>query len=420
VKGIEKEPAIFKHLSNRFPTLPSFSMAGLSLATGVLAGLSATALLYLLELTTHARQHQPLLLLTLPLSGLLIGLAYHYLGGRAREGANLILDEIHDPREVLPWRMVPLVLGGTLLTHLSGGSAGREGTAVQMGASLADQLGRRWKLSAAERRSLLMAGMGAGFGGAIGAPLAGVVFGLEVIEVGRIRFAGLAECALASAACFAVTHLLRAPHSLYPNLGAVPWEWPLPFLAAGFGILCGLAARLFVAAEHAISWLCARVLPFAPLRPLAGGALLAALFWWEGSGRYCGLGIEEIQNALQLPASLTDPFLKFGFTALTLGSGFKGGEFIPLVFIGTTLGSALGSILGLSVTLFGALGFAALFGAAASTPLACALMGAEIFGWHAIPYLLLSCYAGSLVSGHPGIYAQQPIRGGKLFMRGNR
>lgn len=396
---------------------PALRMIALSCAAGIFAGLAASIFLYLLDFATRARQHQPWWIFTLPLSGLLIGLAYHFLGERSHRGTALIIDEIHDPKKVLPWRMAPLVLGGTLLTHLSGGSAGREGTAVQMGASLADQLGLRWKLNASERKALLMAGMGAGFGGAIGAPFAGVIFGLEVIEAGRIHFIAVAECAVACAAGYLVTHFLRAPHSVYPAAGTIPFELPMPFLVAGFGILCGLTARAFVFTDHLVSRAFARAVHFPPLRPMVGGVMLVALFYAERSGRYCGLGIESIQNALRFPAQWADPFYKFFFTALTLGSGFKGGEFIPLVFIGTTLGSALAAALGLSVSVFGAIGFAAVFGAAANTPFACAVMAAEIFGWNVLPYALLACYVGTLVSGHPGIYKGQPLRGRKFFLR---
>jgi H+/Cl- antiporter ClcA len=394
---------------------PNFRILALSLAAGLLSGLAATMFLYLLDFATRARLGHPVLIFGLPVAGLAIGLAYHHLGGRSHEGAALILDEIHDPQETIPARMAPLVLLGTLLTHLVGGSAGREGTAVQMGASLTDQLGRRWRLSPSERRSLLMAGMGAGFGAAIGAPIAGVVFGLEVIETGRISYFAVLECAVASAAGFFVTYFLHAPHSVYAAVGPIAFEWPLPFLAIAFGLLFGFIARAFVLADHAVARLFKHFFTYPPLRPLVGGTLLLALFYWEGSGRYCGLGIDVIQGALTLPASWSDPLLKFCFTALTLGSGFKGGEFIPLVFVGTTLGSVLAASLGLSVSLFGALGFAALFGAAASTPLACAVMAAEIFGWEILPYALLACYAGSFVSGYPGIYEKQRFGGGKIL-----
>jgi H+/Cl- antiporter ClcA len=181
----------------------------LSAASGLLAGLAATAFLYLLDIATRARQENPAWIWLLPPAGILTGWIYHRYGAGAAAGHNLILDEIHDPRQTVPARMAPLVLGGTLLTHLCGGSAGREGTAVQMGASLADQLAHHFRASREERRMLLVAGAGAGFGAAIGTPLAGVIFGMEVIHVGRLRILGWVGCLVASAAALAVTHLLQ-------------------------------------------------------------------------------------------------------------------------------------------------------------------------------------------------------------------
>ncbi len=385
----------------------------LSAGAGVLAGLSSTVFLYFLDAATKARLADSRLIWFLPLTGFAIGWCYHRFAGRAAHGHNLVLDEIHNPSETIPARMAPLVLGGTLLTHLCGGSAGREGTAVQMGASLADQIGLATQLSKDERRGLLMAGAGAGFGSAIGTPLAGLFFGMEVIRVGRLRFLAAAECAVASFFAFAVAHFLHAPHSVFPAVEIPSFEWPVLPLTIFAGAIFGLAARAFVLVEHAVEKAFSR-LRYPPLRPFFGGAILVLLFREFGTLRYSGLGIGAIQSALIQPASWLDPFYKLCFTAITLGSGFKGGEFIPLVFIGATLGSAIAASLGLPLPLFAALGFAAVFGAGANTPIACAVMAAEIFGWRIFPYAFIACYCGYLVSGHPGIYKAQPRHGEKL------
>jgi H+/Cl- antiporter ClcA len=382
-------------------------LTALSVAAGVLAGLAASVFLHLLALATGLRLAYGTLIYFLPVAGLFIGWAYHRHAGRAARGHNLILDEIHEPRELVPARMAPFVLLGTLLTHLCGGSAGREGTAVQMGASLADQLGRFVKLAPAERRALLMAGAGAGFGAAIGAPVAGVVFGMEVIHSGRFRVSALWECLVASSVAFAVTHLTLAPHTLYPAVKLPGFEWILPLAVAAAGVAFGFTARAFVALEHILERGFA-LLPYPPARTFLGGLLLVPLFFLVGDQRYCGLGLETIQAALRGPAPFLDPVLKLGFTALTLAAGFKGGEFIPLVFIGTTLGSAIAAVTGLPLSLFASLGFAAVFGAGANTPIACAVMAAELFGPGILPWALLCCYVAYLVSGHPGIYRTQP------------
>jgi len=365
--------------------------------------------LILLEAVTQWRLLHPAVIWGLPLAGFLIGWIYLRYGKDIADGNNLILEEIHDPRKTIPFSMAPLILLGTVVTHLFGGSAGREGTAVQMGASLADQLTHFFKIEPEERKILLVAGAGAGFASAIGAPLAGVVFGMEVIHIGRLRFFAWFECLIACFVAYFTTRFLQAPHSVYPQIEIPPISPTMLFMVAGAGIIFGLSARFFVTLTHGIESLLRKGIPYPPLKPALAGILIVALYAWEGTYRYAGLGISFIQEALRTPASFQDPLWKAFFTVLTVGSGFKGGEFIPLVFIGTTLGSALGLILPISFKLLAALGFAAVFAGAANTPLACSIMAMEIFGYELAPYALIACYASYYVSGYRGIYRAQKI-----------
>jgi H+/Cl- antiporter ClcA len=379
----------------------------LSALSGVLAGIAAAIFLISLDFATQYRQHYPQFIWALPIAGLLIGLLYHYYGKEVSSGHNLILDEIHDPKKIVPLRMAPLVLLGTIATHLFGGSAGREGTAVQMGASLSDQIGRFFKIETHERRALLMAGASAGFGAAIGAPWAGWIFGMEVLHTGRFKLTHWYPCLVASFVGYFVTILLKAPHSVYPSIVLPSFEMITLFWVAVAGIAFGLAARFFILSTHWIEKLSVRWIAYAPLRPFIGGLLLIVLFSVEGSYQYVGLGIESIQQALQSRAQFHEPLLKSLFTSLTVGSGFKGGEFIPLVFIGTTLGSALSMILPVALPLLASLGFAAVFAGAANTPIACTLMAMEIFGIGIAPYALLTCLISYSLSGRRGIYKSQ-------------
>lgn len=399
-KGIEIQ-------SNQSMTRDLRRRIAFSLLSGLLSGLAATVFLVLLDQATRFREAHPALIWLLPLAGFFIGWIYHVYGRDVAGGNNLILDEIHSPQKITPLRMAPLILLGTLLTHLFGGSAGREGTAVQMGASLSDQLGRFFRLNPAERKLLLTAGCGAGFGAAIGAPWAGALFGMEVLHVGRFRLFAVAECVLASFTAYAVTLLLKAPHSQYPLFEIPAFDFQLALWLVPAGILFGLSARIFTGITHLWESWQRRWISYPPVKPFAGGLLLVLLFYWEGTYRFTGLGIPFIQQALQQPAGFELPLWKGVFTALTVGSGFKGGEFIPLVFIGATLGSALALWIPVSFQLLAATGFAAVFGAAANAPLACTLMAMEIFGWHIGPYALVACGISYLVSGRPGIYRSQ-------------
>ncbi|MBX7232724.1 MAG: chloride channel protein, partial [Bdellovibrionales bacterium] len=325
------------------------------------------------------------------------------------KGSNLILDEIHKPKRTLPFAMAPLVLFGTLCTHLFGGSSGREGTAVQIGATLADQWSRISRVKNEQRNLYLMAGMGAGFAAAIGAPWAGTVFGLEAIHVGKLRMNAWVECFIASFSGYYTTVVLKAPHSLFPKLGQIPFSIKTAFFVFIAGIFFGVVAGFFSKLIRGVEYLLKPFNFYPPLKPFVGGIVLLFFYYLVSSNRYLGLGIPVIQEALNHQVGFLDPMYKIIFSALTIGSGFKGGEFIPLVFIGTTLGSALSVVLPVSSSVLAATGFAAVFGGAANAPLACSLMAVEIFGWSLAPYAFIACFASYFCSGHMGIYRSQKI-----------
>ncbi|MBX2986954.1 MAG: chloride channel protein [Bdellovibrionaceae bacterium] len=385
----------------------SFRWILLSALAGILAGASSSLFLILIDAATSARELRPGLIWFLPAAGFFIGWIYHRYGRDIAPGTNLVLDEIHDPKKIIPVRMAPLILVTTVLTHLFGGSVGREGTAVQMSASLADQLTRFFRVSAEERRSLLVAGAGAGFSAAIGAPWAGVVFGMELIEVGRLRVAAWLECLIAAFVAYGVARLLGAPHSFLPPVTSSWFDGPTLLAAAAGGVLFGLTARLFCRLTHAVEWGQERLISWSPLKPMLGGFLVLGLFLLLGTDRYLGLGIPVIQQALQQAAPWTDPLWKGLFTVLSVGSGFKGGEFVPLVFMGTTLGSALAGAFALSGNALAASGFAAVFAGAANTPIACTLMAIEIFGWPVALPAAVACFMSYLCSGPEGLYRSQ-------------
>jgi H+/Cl- antiporter ClcA len=217
----------------------------LSICAGLLAGLAATVFLVSLDIATNTRILNTWLIWFLPLAGLFIGLIYHYYGKDISIGTNLILDEIHDPKKIVPITMAPLILISTVLTHLFGGSAGREGTAVQMGASLSDQLSRIFNISPNERKLLLMAGAGAGFGAAIGTPWAGAIFGMEVLFVGRFKIFAIAECVIASFTAYYITLILHAPHSQYPSVSIDSFQFKAAFFILIAGIYLWLIRAIF-------------------------------------------------------------------------------------------------------------------------------------------------------------------------------
>lgn len=382
----------------------------LALMVALLAGSASALFLFALEAATAWRQAHPWVIALLPLAGFAVGWVYLRFGAGVEAGNNLLIDEIHDPRQVVPLRMVPLVLGGTLVSHLFGASVGREGTAVQMGGALADQLSLRLRIAPGQRRLLLMAGISAGFASVFGTPLAGAIFGLEVLAIGRMRYDAILPCFVAAIVADQIGMLWGIRHTHYALAApAAPDAWSLLATLVA-GALFGLIGMLFANATHGLSAWIKRRLAYAPLRPLAGGAVIAlAATMTPGAERYLGLGIPTIVEAFQQPLPAWDCAAKMAFTIAALGSGFKGGEVTPLFYIGATFGNALAPLLHLPFALLAALGFVAVFAGAANTPIASTVMAIELFGPALGPYAALACVVSYLMSGHTGIYRAQRI-----------
>ena len=383
----------------------------LAIPVAVLAGTASAWFLWALDQATGTRMAHPWLLWLLPAAGFAVGWIYLRYGKAVEGGVNLLITEINSPAKPVPLRMAPLVLGATVASHLFGASVGREGTAVQMGGALADQLTRWFRLDEADRRIVLMAGISAGFASVFGTPLAGALFGLEALAVGRSRHAGLLPCLAAALLADRVELIWGGWLGVHHTHYALPFipdvtAWAVCAMAIA-GVLFGLTARGFARATHALSAAMKRAIGYAPLRPVAGGVVVALAVWLLGTDKYIGLGIPTIVDALQQPLPGMDFLAKMAFTIVSLGSGFKGGEVTPLFFIGATLGNALAPLLQQPFALLAAVGFVAVFAGAANTPLASTVMAMELFGPEIGVYAAIACVAAWACSGRPGIYHAQ-------------
>lgn len=391
----------------------------LSLITGACIGSASALLLVSLEWATCERESHLWLIALLPLAGLVIGLMYHYWGGSVARGNNYLIDEVRSPQGIIPFKMAPLVYIGTVLTHLFGGSAGREGTAVQMGGAIADQFSRLLRLHRRDHKIMVTMGISAGFASVFGTPLAGAVFGLEVIIVGRMRYEAILPSFLSAVFAHLVCHAWGVHHTQY-TIGALP---PLSLNAVlwvvAAGICFGLAAMLFSRSITFWSSVSRYRNIYPPLRTAIGGIIIAAAVWALGTTKYIGLGVPTIVASFTEQQMWYDFLLKLLFTTFTIGVGFKGGEVTPLFFVGATLGSALSAVLPLPMGMLAGLGFVAVFSGATNTPVACTLMGIELFGIEAGVYLAVACVVAYLFSGHTGIYRAQVVGSPKhaLYIR---
>jgi H+/Cl- antiporter ClcA len=381
---------------------------------GVTTGATSALFLWLLERVTSFRVSHGAITYALPLAGLAIGAFYARFGRAIGAGNDLIIDTIHDAGPEIPLRMAPMVLAGTVLTHLFGGSAGREGTAVQMGASLSDWIAHRLRVSDSVRRQLLAAGAAGGFGSVFGTPVAGAVFGLEFVVLGQLEYRALLPAMLASCIGDMTTRGLGIEHTHYPSVQHLELTAWLTLKWLVFALVVAAVTTLFIELTHGIKrWAEVRV-PFLGLRMLFGGVAVVGLWQLVGTSDYLGLGVPTIERAFVDPGLPHYAFaLKLLFTALTLGAGFLGGEVTPLFFVGAALGNALAHVLGLPLSLAAGVGMAATFAAAANTPLALSIMAVELLGADVMPHALIVCALAYWASGHRSIYPAQRVRHGK-------
>lgn len=371
---------------------------------GLAAGMASAIFLASLDFVTNFRETHLYIIAFLPLAGLLIGLVYHYYGTAVVKGNHLLLEEIHYPKKTLPFIMTPFIYLSTVITHLFGGSAGREGTAIQMGGSIADQFGRLFKFDTRDRKLILITGIAAGFSAVFGTPLAGIVFGWEVVNIGKIKNKAIVPSIIAAIVADLTCKYCGIVHTRYTISFVPEINWQGVFLAIAAGIGFGIVARFYTFILHLFTNVFNRYIYFPPLRPFIGGILLLMIIWLLPTTKYIGLGIPTIVTSFHELQPGYVFIIKLLLTVLTLSSGFKGGEVTPLFFIGATMGSAMSLFVPLPMGLLAGMGFVAVFAGAANTPIACIIMSMELFGVQSGGYITIACIFASVVCGKNGIY----------------
>ena len=383
------------------------------IVSGFLIGTATALFLFCLDAVTAYRENHHWLIFCLPVAGLLIGWLYYKFGSKVKKGNNLIIEQHRsEQKETIPLIMAPLVFITTLLTHLVGGSAGREGTAVQVGGAITDQFTNWFKLSASERGTLLIMGVSAGFSAVFGTPIAGAFFALEIMFFKNCKRADILPSILTAYLAHYVCLFWGVKHTKY-IIDIIP---AINFKAIVFaivaGILFGLTAFLFTGLHKWWSTLFGKI-KHEILRPFIGGCVLMVIILLFDIQKYIGLGIPTISEAFLQPVGNYDFIIKILLTTFTLSAGFKGGEVTPLFFIGATLGNVLIWFIPLPMALLAGMGFVAVFAGSTHTAITGIVLGIEMFGYHAGIFIGIASVVSYFTSGSEGIYSAQLKEGVK-------
>lgn len=378
-----------------------------SVATGVVCGLVGSAFHLTVDWVTSVRMANPWLIFLLPVGGLVIAAIYR-VSKMEGEGTNGIIDSIHDGAKV-HIRLVPVIFVSTAITHLVGGSAGREGAALQIGGGIGYRVGRLLKLDDKDMRLVTLCGMSAVFAALFGTPLTATIFALEVISVGILYYSGFIPCLVASVTAYGISRLVGIAPMRYA-VALEPLEVIMLIKVCILAVICALVSIVFCVAMHQTERFASAKIKNIYLRAALGGVIVIALTLIVGTDCYNGIGTDTIARALgEGEAPGWGFFWKIVFTAVTIGFGFKGGEIVPTMFIGAALGCTAGPLLGIPPQFAASIGLVAVFCGAVNCPIASIILSVELFGSGELLYFALACGIAYMLSGYFGLYSSQKI-----------
>lgn len=381
----------------------------ISIIIGVIVGIFDTIFGKILLYVTAVREEYAVYLIPfLPIVGLLIVLMYDKVDKNSFKGMSLVFEAGHGEADEIPTKLIPLVTVSTWLTHLFGGSAGREGVAVQIGATVAHGVGRRVKTSNENStKILLVAGMAAGFAGLFQTPIAAVFFAIEVLTVGLLEHKALFPAFIASYTASFTSHMLGLEKFSVNLVDKVNLDFMMIAKLVIIGVLFGIIGGLFADVLHIFKDLFKRIFKKPHTKIFTVGILISIFSLLVHMGRYSGLGTNLIFESFNTKVYSYDFILKLIFTAVTLAAGFQGGEVTPLFSIGACFGALLASLMGLPIAFVAALGYASVFGSATNTLIAPMFIGAEVFGFEYMPYFFVTCMLSYVFNGNKSIYPLQ-------------
>ncbi|MGN1206126.1 MAG: chloride channel protein [Eubacterium sp.] len=380
----------------------------LAVATGFIIGGFSTLFASCLRFVTDFRTQHPWFIFFLPLAGLFIVFLYNIFHYKNDKGTNMVLSTIHAETE-LPFKMAPLIFISTVITHLFGGSAGREGAALQLGGSIGNQLGRFFHLDDRDSRILVMCGMSAAFSAIFGTPIAAVVFAMEVVSVGVMYYAALVPCVFSSLIAFKVANHMGIGPDVFKLLDVPDFQLFPSIKVILLAMLCAGLSVLFCIILHSLGDVYRDKLKNPYIRIVFSAGIIIMLTLCLRTDDYMGAGVPVIVRAIQGNVHPTAFFWKIIFTALTLEAGFKGGEIVPSFFVGATFGCLFGQIAGISPSLCAGIGMVSVFCGVTNCPISSLLIAFELFGYTGVPYFMLAISVSFLLSGYYGLYHDQTI-----------
>lgn len=402
----EQFDCYLRHFANRF--LIFIKWLVFSVLSGILVGGAGTLFYYCMTFANETRAEYPWLIFFLPGAGLLIVGAYYLMHDEKDTGTNLVLAAIHSG-EHIPLKMAPLIFISTVMTHLFGGSAGREGAALQLGGSIGNSLGRLLKFDEKDQHIMIMCGMSAAFSALFGTPMAAAIFSMEVVSVGIMHYAALVPCVVSSLVAKSIADYFQVVPEVFPVTGLPEFSISSGIAIAVLAMLCAGVSTLFCVILHTSERLYKKYFPNPYIRIFVGGVFILLLTLLVGNQDYNGAGMPVIARCFENDYVPYAFLLKILFTALTLGAGYKGGEIVPSFFIGATFGCLFGNLTGFAPGLCTAAGMGAVFCGVTNCPITSLLICFELFGFEGMPYYLLSVSLGYMLSGYYGLYHSQKI-----------
>ena len=380
-----------------------------AIITGVIVGAFATAFGLAMNLATATRLEVPELVFLLPVGAVAIQILYKWVLKEKDGGTNVVISAIQKNAR-LPFRLAPLIFISTVFTHLIGGSAGREGAALQMGGAIGNGIGRAFRFSEADKKTLIMIGMSAAFSALFGTPMAAAIFSIEVISVGIMHYAALAPCIISSLIARSIAAHFGLSAMSFKRTDIPAFTFTSGFMITVFAVFCGMVSIAFCFILHAFDEKYTALFHGSYLRAIIGGTGVLFLTIMVGDQTYNGTGASVIASCFTGATIGLHVFaLKIIFTTLTMSAGYKGGEIVPTLFIGATFGAAMGQLVNFSPSLCAAVGMGALFCGVTNCPISSLLICFELFGYEAAPYFLISVAFAYWVSGYYGLYKSQKI-----------